>query len=328
MLFSVAGRTVLITAYDNWSSEAVSQVFACWFIDSISNELGLIPDATIAIRCGVSPPAVPDRLSSFDITNDGTCFTDHQTYYAKFGESLVMFGPGNAAEVSLWVDQQYDVASSTTVQLLSHALSPALRRCGVFEIHSAAVIPAGHQGALMIAGPSGSGKSTLTSQLAQCGWRYISDDIVLLREVQQRLEVSAFRRFFALTEKTIAAAGLAQTESSSPFPAKVRVKPEEHFEQAPVERANPATILFPSITSEERTRIFSLTSAETMRRLLRLCPWSSFDRQTSTDHMRVLGNLANSTKAFDLFSGRDVIENPQLAAAAIYDCIGEPALIA
>ena len=327
MLFSVAGRAILVKAHDDWSSEAVSQIFAGWFIHSLPDQPGLIPDATVAIHCGVSPPAPPDGLTSFDITNDGTCFTDHKTYYARFGESLVIFGPGSTDEVNLWVDQQYDFASTVTVQLLSHALSPALRRCGVFEIHSGAVIPVGHEDAIMIAGPSGSGKSTLTSKLAQCGWGYVSDDIVLLRDIEQRLEISAFRRFFALTGKTIAAAGLPQKQSSSSVLAKVRVQPEEHFEHAPVERATPASILFPTITHDERTRIVSLTSAEAMSRLLRLCPWSSFDHPTSKEHLRMLGKLANTTNAFDLFAGQDVLEHPHRAAEAIYDSIGAAALI-
>ena len=318
--YTAAGRTIFIDACDDWSYQAISQVFAGWFLNPIHDKAEPQPDLTLRVRCGVPAPVVPVGLSRFEITNSGVCHTDNQSYYLKFDESLIVFGPGEANEVELWVDQPYDVSSRSVAQLISHALSPGLRRCGIFEIHSAAVIPPGDKQAILIAGPSGSGKSTLTSQLASCGWDYLSDDILLLLRDADEIRLNAFRRFFALTAETIAAVQLPQlTLKAGDLGVKARVTPEDHFQTSPVQQSTPHSIIFPGITSETQSKLVSLSPAGAMTRLLRLCPWASYDKPTSKEHLGVLGKLAHTVSAFDLLGGTDVLRAPKRVADMILD---------
>jgi hypothetical protein len=311
LLYSVAGSTIVINAYDDWSSFAVTQLFAGWFLSPLPESSITNQNITIAIRSGVPGPTIPANLFAFEITHGGVCYTDNENYYLKFGDSLVVFGPD---EISLWVDRHYDVSAPIVTQLLSHALSPALRRIGIFELHSAGVVPPGREDVLMFAGPSGSGKSTLTSQLARCGWGYLSDDILLLKEHERKIEVHAFRRFFALTANTLAASKLPGATAEN---TKARITPQEHFQQVPIETARAGTIIYPEITTAERSRIKQLTTAESMQRLLRLCPWASYDKPTSAEHLKVLGLLANTTTAFELFAGADILKDANAAAHLI-----------
>jgi hypothetical protein len=323
MFYSVAGRTVLIEPYDDWSTQAVSRLFAGWFLTSIPDHLAREPDATIRIRCGVPPPPVPAGLTSFQITHGGICHTNSILHYLELEGSAVLFGGYSPAEVDLWVKEPYDLKSAQVGHLLSHALSPALRRCHVFEIHSAGVVPPNSDLAIMFVGPSGSGKSTLTSLLASCGWSYLSDDILLLRELGQNIEAQAFRRFFALTEETITAAKLQSTRYGQS--SKERVIPQEHFSSSQIESAIPGTIVYPTVTREPTSRIVPLTSQESMIRILRFCPWASFDKPTSAEHLRVLGRLANTTCSFELFAGTDLFIEPKLAAELLLSCVVETA---
>jgi hypothetical protein len=311
LLYSVAGSTILINAYDDWSSFAVTRLFAGWFLSRLPDSATTNPDITIAARSSVSGPSIPDNLSAFEITHGGTCYTDNENYYLKFGGSLVAFGPD---QISLWVDQPYDVSAAIVTQLLSHALSPALRRVGIFEIHSAGVVPPGREAVIMFAGPSGCGKSTLTSQLARCGWGYLSDDILLLKEHDRKVAAHSFRRFFALTANTLAASKLPGATAEN---TKARITPQEHFQQVPIETARAGTIIYPEITTAERSRINQLTTAESMQRILRLCPWASYDKPTSAEHLKVLGLLANTTTAFELFAGADILKDANAAADLI-----------
>jgi hypothetical protein len=175
----------------------------------------------------------------------------------------------------------------------------------------------------MFVGPSRSGKSTLTSLLASCGWSYLSDDILLLRESGQNIEALAFRRFFALTEETITAAKLQPTRFGQS--AKERVIPQDHFSSSQIESAIPSTIVYPTVTRETTSRIIPLTPRESMTRILRFCPWASFDKPTSVEHLRVLGRLANTTSAFELFAGTDLFYEPKLAAELVQSCVVETA---
>ena len=57
-------------------------------------------------------------------------------------------------------------------------------------------LPAKDGEGVLLVGPSGSGKSTLAIGLIRAGWRYLSDDAVLLRHGSQGVEALACRRSF------------------------------------------------------------------------------------------------------------------------------------
>ena len=310
MFYLVAGRIILIETADEWTHREVSEVFSGWFFELLPPHINTDANATIRIHSGVDLPSIPPDLKSFEITCGGSCYTDERQYYLKFDDALIVFGPDSA--VDFWIAKTFDRSSTTFVQLLSHALAPALRRSGVFEIHSAGVISPESKSTIMIAGASGSGKSTLTTQLANLGWSYLSDDILLLTEVGEELELRGLRRFFALTSDTLAAVGLPGINDEVTL--KHRVIPQDHFSRAPLEQSKPGTIVFPTLTGLQTSHINNLTASETMSRLLRLCPWASYDTGTSLEHLRMLGRLANSSSGFELLAGPDILNDAKLTA--------------
>lgn len=301
---------------------AVLHTFAGWFITSSSEHKE--PDLVLSIHSGVKPPEVPKDFNNFPIVHGGWCFTDGDTFYLQFEEALIVFGPGLANHVDLWLNSALDATSIVTGQLLSHALAPALRRCGVFEIHSAGVIAPESKEVVLIAGPSGSGKSTLTTQLANSGWSYLSDDVLLLHSSEKNVTAEPLRRFFALTSKTIAAAALGEQLQDSSR-AKNRIFPQELFRRAPVSGGEPGTIIFPTILDSECSSLLPLSAAESMKRLLRLCPWAAYDKPTSGPHLQLLGRLANSTYAFDLFAGKDILKDRRRAPELLGEVVRKPA---
>jgi hypothetical protein len=52
---------------------------------------------------------------------------------------------------------------------------------------------------------------------------------------------------------------------------------------------------------------------------LRLCPWASYDKGTSVEHLRVLGRLANSSSGFDLLAGPDIMNDSHLTARMFFN---------
>jgi hypothetical protein len=142
------------------------------------------------------------------------------------------------------------------------------------------------------------------------------------------LKVGAFRRFFALTAETLAAVDLPQgVFNESSVTAKERIIPQEHFDSDPIEQATPGYMIFSHVTREQQSRVVSLTSAEAMTMLLRLCPWASYDKPTSEQHLRILARLANTTSALALHAGTDILNEPTLGAHLIQQAIREPALV-
>ena len=317
MFYLVAGRTILVEALDEWACRAVSDVFSGWFFNLNSPLINENPDATIRIHSTLDLPTVPSDLPSFEITCSGRCFTDERSYYLKFEDALVVFGD-DSAQVDFWIAETYDRSSTTFAQLLSQALAPALRRAGLFEIHSGGVIPPSSTSAIMIAGPSGSGKSTLITQLANLGWAYLSDDILLLTECAEKVSLQAFRRFFALTHDTLAAVGISSVQPGEVTDLKHRLYPQDHFHTGPTEQSEPRAIVFPSITGQSQSQMKPLTAGETMSSLLRLCPWASYDKGTSLEHLRMLGRLTKGTCGFALSAGTDILNDSNLTGQMFF----------
>ena len=312
-LYSIAGRVLSIHTFDDWSTSAVSKLVDGWFIRPLESDGPA--HVTLKISSSAVLPEIPPNLSTFEISDAGICHTDQRVLYLEFDRGVIKVD--SPSEVGVWINRPEDLDQTTLSRVLSQAFSAALRRCGLFEFHSGAVVPPDAASALLIAGPSGSGKSTLTASLAECGWSYLSDDTVLLRNDVEGIQTIALRQFFALTPTTIATLPAIRTRSTGNG-RKSRFRPQEFFSGKQIESAKPAVILFTTITREPATSLQKLSQSETMSRVLKLCPWACYDSISAGDHLRLLGRLGRETVSFDILAGTDLLQNPHLASDLVY----------
>ncbi|MCA1634726.1 MAG: ATP-binding protein [Acidobacteria bacterium] len=323
VFYTVAGRFLCITAHDEWSARLFQTYFSGWHVTPSTTQNGRQPDATIVVLSNSEPSAPPPEFTSFDVALGGRCHTDGRTYYFEIQGSLVRVAAQSPPLVEVWIgDSPAARETSALARIVFNAVMAALRRCGLFELHGGGVVePASGIGALFI-GPSGSGKSTLTMQLAASGWQYLSDDTLLLCGGERGVEAWALRRVFAVTEPTIAASRVPRlavvATSPVPFdPLKRRFEPEALFPGGFIGACAPRALIFPTVTREPSTRSQRLSQSSTMARLLRMCPWSCYDRPVAREHLGVLSRLARQSVAFDLFAGRDLMEDEGQAATHI-----------
>jgi hypothetical protein len=174
---------------------------------------------------------------------------------------------------------------------VSFAVCAALRRYGLFDMHSAGVVEPESGNAVLIIGRSGSGKSTLALELAKAGWSYLSDDELLLNLVEGVVEARGFRSFFAVR---------TETQFRHCF---------EPLGSNRVDQAYPGFVLFMSLNGKSRSQLSQLTQAETMMRLITACPWATYDRSVASANLELLSALARQARGFDLSAGRDVLES-------------------
>ncbi|MFL6254252.1 MAG: hypothetical protein ACJ74T_04465 [Pyrinomonadaceae bacterium] len=309
-IYAVAGRFVYVEAGDPEAAELFRRFYAGWHFARLKATEAPAPDATIRVSPDAPPPPPPE-LESFETAGGGLCHTDGRTYIFERDGSAVR-ADGGRRGVEVWVGQ--GAASrerSALARLVFEATMVALRRCGLFELHAAGVVEPRSGGGFLVVGPSGSGKSTLATQLASAGWRYLSDDALLLRGSAELVEACALRREFAVTEQTVAAGVLEGFEEMLgepvPFdPLKRRFKPHTIFPEGFAESCVPRALFFPVITHETASRARRLTQAETMRGLLRMCPWACYDRPAAATHLGLLARLARQAAGFELFAGRDL----------------------
>ena len=51
-----------------------------------------------------------------------------------------------------------------------------------------------------------------------------------------------------------------------------------------------------------------------MEQLVRHCPWATYDTCTAPNYLRVLAQLANQCRAYELAAGSDLLLQPERAA--------------
>jgi hypothetical protein len=320
--YTVAGRSVFITADDSWSAELFERHFAGWHFSRTVQALPPEASATISVRVA-PPPAIPDGLEVFEIASGGLCHTDGQVYYFENDGSIIRVGADGAPLVEVWVGENPSARRGAALaRLVFNASMAAARRCGLFELHGASVVEPSKRAGVLFVGPSGSGKSTLTTQLAFAGWGYLSDDSLLLCSQGRVVEAHALRRAFSVAEPTINAAGLADfgnvlTEPLPFDPLKRRFDPRALFPEGFAESCVPAALFFPVVTGERLSRTEPLARTEVMALLLRMCPWACYDRPAAHEHLQVLSRLAQRCVAHRLLAGRDLFGNAGLTAEFI-----------
>jgi len=291
--YAVAGRLLFTESFDRRLDDLIARLFAGWQLAPIAS-VAREPDIRINFFCGDAQPQIPDGLNQFEIADGGRCYTCGEDYYLSLGNLLMHLRNGGPVRVDLWLAELPESGDSMFARATSFTVCAALRRFGLFELHSAGVVHPDNGKGLLIIGPSGSGKSTLALCLAMAGWPYLSDDELLLSLVNGEIEARGFRTFFALREQLSG-------------PSRTCFEPDVVFESGRKTNASPGALVFISLNGEQKSELNRLTQPEAMARLLRSCPWAAYDMAVAGAYLELLSRLARQANAFDLFAGRDLL---------------------
>jgi hypothetical protein len=132
-------------------------------------------------------------------------------------------------------------------------------------------------------------------QLAQSGWSYLSDDELLLSLVDGAVEARGFRSFFAMST------------GKDGDPTKHCFEPDTVFGSRQTPHVLPGVVLFTGLDNKSESRLIKLTQTETMMRLIRACPWATYDTSIASANLEVLSALARQAIGFDLAAGCDLL---------------------
>jgi hypothetical protein len=323
--YAVAGRFICVEACEERTAASFRRYFVGWHVEPLPNGARVHldaprPDARIVLHADEETPRAPASFDSFEVAGGGVCRTDGRTYFIEADGSTVRVGPERPVLVDVWVGSGLAASdASASARLVFNASMTAMRRCGLYELHAAGAVEPSTGAGVLFVGPSGSGKSTTATQLAASGWRYLSDDTLLLCDAGERVEARALRRVFAVSRPTVASGVLRGREEFLSAPAsfdpdKMRFEPQSIFPGGFEESCSPRVLFFPVLTREPLSNTRALSQGEAMARLIRMCPWAGYDRPAARAHLAVLARLARQAEAHELRAGTDLLGDAAYAS--------------
>lgn len=246
------------------------------------------------------------RAGALVVTRAGDVFS------LSCGLSQLHVTPGDAAACFLAPDF-FDHSPFEQREFFLLALLMLLRPHGLYGLHACGLERSGV--GLLIVGASGSGKTTTSLNLIREGWRYLSDDAVLLRVLTDgSVQASAFRRGFSCTPETLRhfpeLTGDADfaPEFGDPDGKRV-VYPGSAFGGFAPDCV-PSLLVFPTVTAAGRTTLRLLPSAHSLIRLSQQSAGIMTDTAVSQRQLALLKTLTEQTRSFELHLGRDALVDP------------------
>jgi hypothetical protein len=183
---------------------------------------------------------------------------------------------------------------------------------GIYPVHGAGLItPEG--GGLLIVAKSGCGKSTLTIGLIRRGWRYLSDDTVLLRARDGVVQALPLRRHFYVD--SMSKPRYEDLQPSEPVVGfegrpRRRIDMDRTHPDRFVSKCTPRLLIFPQIVSTSRSTLEPLDDVSALQQVLGESGPELFDRSTMAHQLEVLRQLVKQGVSMTLRAGSDLYHDP------------------
>jgi hypothetical protein len=237
---------------------------------------------------------------------------DEGRLIADFPNVGVLVMDGAQGRVDGYLIQPETLHANLIEYLFHLALTELLRHRGLYTIHAAALEK--HGRGILIPGNSGRGKTTSFISLLRYGYRYLSDDHPLIRDVGTHVEVLPFPIKIHVTDATIAFfpellyAQHHILESGSP---KQSFRAEDLYPTSVGDCCQPVLMIFPHVVDVPHSQIELLRKSVALQALL---PQALlvYDSEVARREFQVLAKLVQQLDSYRLHFGNDILDLPKL----------------
>ncbi|MCS7078990.1 MAG: hypothetical protein NZ585_02930 [Chloracidobacterium sp.] len=266
-------------------------------------------------------PALPSRLAEPWLEWKGLTVRRRDDWlFFAYGAWQVAIDVARRQVIPLALPEDGDLSVSyACYSYLRLVLLFLLRRIGWFELHGGACVYEG-QGYVFL-GPSGSGKTSAILGLLDAGWRYVSDDALLTKQIPADGEDAVVYARAARTLFSVTTDGLQRfpylrqhAEPRLQHAEKWVVNPHAVWPDRYEPMAKPKFLFFCQLHDAEETQVLPLPTTNALACLMNTTPWLALDRETAAAHLATYRRLAESCYSFTLLAGRDLLRCPSALA--------------
>jgi hypothetical protein len=256
------------------------------------------------------PPAVPLNAVKTLKASDMTCYRNEtDSYYTLKNGSIIHFNPIiRRAEGFIKKESLTDLAG--LLSLIGAPISENLKYNSLYSFHSAALLSNGV--GYLLSGDSGSGKTTSTLNLISAGYKYVSDDVVLLEEVNGEIIAHSLAKTINVDRDL--AGRFPDILNKENLPADTGVKMSLDITQlipdSFIPHLRPDVIIFIKKNLDGNSRILPLSQTEVYSRLLKQTVLAT-NKEVSRNQLQAYGKLVRQVRGFELLNGRDIYEHPE-----------------
>jgi hypothetical protein len=250
----------------------------------------------------------PDSIQAIKRPSITSYLKGNDIYFTSTDGSLIYLDPINRKSKTYLTK---DILKDTMMffSLLGGSIVETLKYNGLHFLHAAALQSNGVR--LLISGDGGCGKTTTSLSLVRAGFKYVSDDSLFFEEQHGEIRVSPFYSTFHIDRDLSERFPELTNGHERPIPKgiKIAIDPSQTYPGSFIPLLRPNVIIFPKITSKQKSTLRPIGQIEVCNRLLTQIILAA-DKEVSTNQLESLQKLVSQTVGFELLSGRDVYEDP------------------
>ena len=312
--YTIHGANVTME-WDNPSIGRAVHAVLDYFGFSCRDESPSAPHVRMRLLDRGRSPGIPKSVVLIALYNGVEIWKSADHFYLRDGDSIVEVHPASGTargvlRTSPWL--RPNIIRMESITLIIHGVLLLLRRRAFYPLHAAAVTN-GDYGVLFVAESDG-GKSTLALSLVMQGWKYLSDDSILLRPNVSYVEALPLRRDFGLDEEAVRYVP-AMARHWRPFFTDERKRRVDMASLFPGQAANSSTprlLVFPRIVNEGESRLTPIGRMDALSLLMQQSSLLALEPGVTTAHLDVLGRLVRQAISYQLTAGRDLRDDPAL----------------
>lgn len=258
--------------------------------------------------CDTPSPLPPDAVKEIKGPWITYYSRENTLYFMSKDGSLICLDP-NRREAKGFLTHDILKNPLDCFLFVSEPLAEMHKYRGLYCLHAAAL----HDSdiSILLSGASGCGKTTTSLSLVANGFKYISDDTLLIEKLNGGVTVYPLYKSFNINKDTAKRFPQLFKNRNKLFSEKGKVPidiskiiPDSH-----IQSTKPDVIVFPKIVSATKSKIRPIARLEVYKRLLSQIILS-IDKNVAKEQLSAIERLVKQTKGFELLSGKDLYENP------------------